>query len=233
MNLVGQFSVELSTVVIFILSTVLAGFLTRNYVQRKSRNYLFWSIGLWLFSVGVLEEIIFSLGYYDQFLIKSYLGVVAVLVESLALGSIQMVKSEKVRNAYYLYAVLTTIATIYILSSVSIGNVLINYVVFGALPLSVIVVSSVITFPAAAIIVVTAALSYRKSRSYKMLSIISGVIVVSIAGSLYIAEFPAFLYFSEFAGILLLWLGFYSFRKSPKLVENPGLSAVSEGSKRP
>ncbi len=44
--------------------------------------------------------------------------------------------------------------------------------------------------------------------SKKMLSIIAGVIIVSIAGSLYIVHFPAFLYYSEFIGISLLWFGF-------------------------
>ena len=54
-----------------------------------------------------------------------------------------------------------------------------------------------------------AAISYKRTRSKKMLSIIAGVIVVSIAGTLYIASFPEFLYFSEFIGILLLWAGFF------------------------
>jgi hypothetical protein len=36
-------------------------------------------------------------------------------------------------------------------------------------------------------------------------------VVVSVAGSLYLVQFPAFLYYSEFIGILLLWLGFFDF----------------------
>ena len=91
-----------------------------------------------------------------------------------------------------------------------------NYVVAGAPPISVIVTSSIATFPAAIVIIWVAAASYIQKRNVKMLSIIAGVIVVSIAGTLYIASFPAFLYYSEFFGILLLWLGFFDFSKLKK-----------------
>ncbi|MEM3426614.1 MAG: hypothetical protein QXI42_12560 [Thermoproteota archaeon] len=67
------------------------------------------------------------------------------------------------------------------------------------------------TFPAAAVIIIFAALSYRQRHSLKMLSIIAGIIIVSIAGTLYIASFPEFLYYSEFICILFLWLGFFNF----------------------
>lgn len=50
-----------------------------------------------------------------------------------------------------------------------------------------------------------------------MLSIIAGVVIVSIAGSLFIAQFPAFLYYSEFIGILLLCLGFFDYKSLRKL----------------
>ncbi|MEM3841580.1 MAG: hypothetical protein QXN59_02730, partial [Candidatus Micrarchaeaceae archaeon] len=88
------------------------------------------------------------------------------------------------------------------------GSIIISHVVYGALPLSVVLYSSAATFPAAIILIAIAAKSYIKKRSAKMISIIAGVLVVSTAGTLYIAAFPAFLYYSEFIGILLLWLGF-------------------------
>ncbi len=64
------------------------------------------------------------------------------------------------------------------------------------------------TFPAAILLILIAAISYKKKRNYKMLSIIIGVIIVAMAGTLYIVEIPVFLYYSEFIGILLLWYGF-------------------------
>jgi hypothetical protein len=211
--LINESTVEFSTILIFILSTILAIFLTQNYFQKRTRSYLFWSLGLWCFSVGVVEEILFAFGYYSGLLIDSYLVIVALLVQFLALGSLQLVKSRRAKAAYSLYSIVGTVAIVALFFVTSVGNVVQNYVVYGNLPLSVVIVSSLITFPVAAIIVATAALSYKKSKSYKMLSIIAGVVTVSIAGSLYIVQFPAFLYYSEFAGILLLWLGFFSLPK--------------------
>lgn len=212
-TLISETTVEFSTILIFVLSTILALFLTQNYVQRRTKNYLFWSLGLWCFSIGVIEEIVFAFGFYSIALIDSYLVIVALLVQFLALGSLQLVKWRTGRRVYEIYSIVTSLAIVSLFFFVSVGNVVQNYVVFGALPLSVVAASSLITFPAAAILIATAAISYKKSKSYKMLSIIAGVVTVSIAGSLYIVQFPAFLYYSEFAGILLLWLGFFRFPK--------------------
>jgi hypothetical protein len=218
-----QAVVQISTLLILVLSVVLAAFLTRNYAQKRTRSYLFWSIGLWLFSLGVLEEFLFSSGYYDEFLISFYLGISALLVEFLALGSISLLASRMVKSAYYVFSALSALALLFVLATETVGNILVNHVVYGALPLGIVTVSSVITFPAAFVLIVTAALTYRRTRNRKMLSIIAGVVVVSIAGSLYLVQFPAFLYYSEFIGILLLWLGFFDVSPKRKGGAAPGV----------
>lgn len=212
MNVLNQQFVEFSTSLILALTVVLAGFLSRNYLQKKMVSYLFWSAGLWCFAAGVFEELLFSAGYYNEFLIATYLGIVALLVEFLALGSMQLLKGNRIKRAYYLYSIVTGAILLYVLATEPIGNILQSYVVFGNLPTGVIVASSMITFPAAALLIATAALTYKSTRNRKMLSIIAGVVIVTIAGSLYIAQFPSFLYYSEFIGILFLWLGFFDFK---------------------
>jgi hypothetical protein len=210
--------VLLSTVVITILSAVLAFFLTLKYFKLKSKNYLFWSIGLWFFAVGVILEVLFALGLYSEVMIDSYLTIVALLVEALALGSVQFL-GKTVKKIYYIYAIITTVAIIFSFFFVRVGNIIVNYVVFGLLPMFTTVISAIITFPAAAIIIASAYLAARRTKAYtdrkvrrhknlQMSSIIAGVVVVSIAGTLYIAAYPELLYWSEFFGILLLWLGF-------------------------
>ena len=72
-----QAIVELSTIVIFLLSAVLAVYLIRNYLRTRSRALLFWSTGLWLFALGVILEIIFAFGFYSELLISAYLFIVA------------------------------------------------------------------------------------------------------------------------------------------------------------
>ncbi|MEM0146748.1 MAG: hypothetical protein QXH66_07205 [Conexivisphaerales archaeon] len=211
--LVEQSLALFSTGLIFVLSAILAAYLTMNYAAKKTRSLLYWSAGMWVFAISVLLEVVFALGIYSQPLIKSYLFLVSLLVELLALGSIQLVGARAIRYTYYIFTILSTIVALYFVAVSYIGYIITGYIVYGPLPLSVTLISSIITFPAAVILVVVAAVSYWRTHSKKMLSIIAGTVVVSIAGTLYIVQFPAFLYYAEFIGILLLWLGFFSRKK--------------------
>lgn len=204
-----QLTVLIATVLTFLLSIGLSIGLTGKYLKKRQTSLLFWSLGLWTFALTVLFEIVFALGIYSTFLIDAYLFLVAILVELLALGSIQLVKSDKLKIGYYVIALIGAVATLYSLLASNVGNLMIGSVVAGLPPDLVIYASSLATFPAALVLIGVAAVGFRRTKSLKMLSIIAGVIVVSVAGTLYIASFPSFLYYAEFVGILLLWLGFY------------------------
>ncbi len=206
--LTSQLAVQATTIIILLLSVGLAVVITRKCIAKPSRPLMLWSIGLWLFVLGVLIEVVFAYNAYSEFLIASYLFVVALLVEFLAMGSMQLVDSHRLRLAYYAYNAVFTLLLLYSLVASHIGYILTEYVVFGNLPYWVAIWSAFITFPAALVLVIVAAKSYIKKRSNKLLSIIVGVIVVSVAGTLYLVQYPAFLYLSEFVGILCLWYGF-------------------------
>ena len=171
---------------------------------------MFWSAGMWTFTIGVLLEMMFALNISPEPLIALYLFLVAVLVELLALGSIQLIGYNAIKKTYYAFCVITTAFIAYSLLSTNITNFIKDYIAYGNPPLLVIVSSSLVTFPAAVVLIAVAVKSYMRTRSYKMLSIIAGVIIVSIAGTLYIASFPSILYAAEFVGIVLLWIGFYT-----------------------
>ncbi|MGC8496034.1 MAG: hypothetical protein ACP5MX_02405 [Candidatus Micrarchaeia archaeon] len=202
-----------STLFITLLSALLSALLFSDYAKRKTLNYLFWGLGLALFALGTFIEALFAAGIYGALLAKFYLLIVAMLVVSLGEGSIMMLKSHAAKYAYSAFAIFSFMLMIYALAYSSIGNIVSNYIVYGVLPLPVVVASSIATFPASLVIIATALLSYLKTHSRKMLSIILGVIVVSIAGTLYIVQFPVLLYYAEALGIVLLWIGFYSGRK--------------------
>ncbi len=208
--LTSQAAVLATTIVTFILTLGLSIVITQRYMRRRSRPLLFWSAGLWMFAITVFEEILFAYGIYSTFLIASYLFIVALLVEALALGSMQLVESRRIRLTYYGFATITTLVLLAALvsESGSIGNIITEYVVYGNIPLLTALFSTLVTVPAAVILVAVAAKSYLKRKSSKMLSIIAGVIIVSAAGTLYIVQYPAFLYIAEFVGILALWYGF-------------------------
>ncbi|MDE1865880.1 MAG: hypothetical protein KGH94_04565 [Candidatus Micrarchaeota archaeon] len=209
MNILQLEALSITTVT-FILSFALAFYITRKYRKAKKTNLLFWSSGMQAFAVGVFIEMIFALGVVTGFLTAFYLFLVAVIVELLALGSIQLIKSPAAKKVYYVYCLLTTLLLLYSVLTSNASNFVVNYVAWGVPPLLVTIFSTLITIPAAAVLIIVAALSYRRKRSPGMLSIIAGVVFVSIAGTLYIVSFPSLLYISEFVGILLLWYGFYS-----------------------
>ncbi len=200
--------VLISTVITALPSIALAAYLTREYMRGKRKSHLFWSIGIWVFALTVLMETAFSQKIYSSFLIDSYLLLVVVLVELLALGSMQLISNRLYKKAYYAFALVITALNAYLVFTENQGNLIMNYVVAGQPTLPVIIASSIATFAAAIVLVVIAAQTYRRTHNRKMLSIIAGVCVVSIAGTLYISSYPYLLYYAEFIGIVLLWLGF-------------------------
>lgn len=198
------------TIVTFVLSFALAFYMTRKYKKTKAKPLLFWSSGMQAFSIGVFLEVLFALGITTNFLTGFYLFLVALIVELLALGSIQLIKSKAIKKAYYAFCIVTTLLLLYSVVSFNTSGFVVNYVAWGAPPLLVTIFSTLITIPASVVLLVVAIKSYLKTRNTKMLSIIAGVVFVVIAGTLYIIAFPSLLYISEFVGILLLWYGFYS-----------------------
>ncbi len=198
-----------TTIATFIMAIMLAALMTKRYLLKGGQlSHMFWAMGLWVFAFTVLMEAGFATGLYSETFVAVYLFLVVALVQLLSLGSLQLVVSAKIKRAYYAYCLVVAVFVLYSVLSTNIGNIMSDYVVFGNLPLPVVVSSSLATFPAAVLMIVMAWRGYKKTKSARFTSIISGVVIVSIAGTLYIAQIPEFLYASEFIGILLLWYGF-------------------------
>lgn len=210
-----QLTVIAVVVFVFLASTALSVQLTRKYLKTKGRPLLYWSIGLWLFAFGTFLEILFAVGIYSLFLISLYLFVVGILVLSLSLGSMELAHTRKLKIAYWAFAIIATILLLVSLIVAPVQNttqspIIQNYVVFGILPLLVVETSSLVTFPASIVLIAMALKSYFNTKNARLLSIVAGVIIVAIAGTLYIVQFPEFLYIAELVGIILLWVGFNS-----------------------
>ncbi|MGP6220153.1 hypothetical protein [Caldiplasma sukawensis] len=184
---------------------------------KKGISYKFWGSGLFLFVLGAFLEVLFALNISGTLLFSVYLFSVALLVELLALGSLSLLNNKKMLLGFIVYTVLSSLAVIATLIITPASNILVNGVVYGALPLPVVISSSFSTFPSAAILIGVAVYSLKKTGNLKMVWIIAGTVLVSIAGSLYIASFPELLYYSEFLGILFLWAGFFNFSSLVKI----------------
>lgn len=203
---------EISTVIILILSLGLSILITSNYLRKKQANLLAWTGGLWVFTISVALEVVFSTNYETSFLIKLYLILVAVIVELLAIGSVLLLKKHNITLYYVIYMVISTAFVIISTAISPVGDIITHGVVYGILPLIISISSITVTFPAAILLIYISLSSYMKTKNPKLLSIAIGVVIVSVAGTLYIVEFPAFLYYAEFVGILLLWIGFVDFK---------------------
>ncbi|MDE1855410.1 MAG: hypothetical protein KGH57_03795 [Candidatus Micrarchaeota archaeon] len=204
-------SVEASTIVFLVLSSVLAFYLTRNYLAERKRNYLYWSAGMWIFALSDLLEVLFAFGVYSQAMAQFYLFVTALLVIPLAMGSLELIKSRLAKNAYLGYSLVAAAALAYVTFTSQVSNFVTDSVVNGNAPVNVIILSSFITFPALIIIVAIAALSYMRTKRKKVIWIILGMLTFAFGGILYVASFPASIYYTEFAGLVMLWLGFFDF----------------------
>jgi hypothetical protein len=215
--------IAVSLVVLSGIALVLAVLVLRRYRAEHRACYLYWGSGLFLFFVTLVEEAVLDFGVWSQPLIQSYLILVAVLVGILSLGSAEMSLAPRWRWPYFGYITATSVALVVLGFTVTIPtSIMTEGVVSGLPPTSIDVVSSLITFPAAILLIVSALYGAVKQHRPNLLYIAVGTGVISAAGTLYLVSFPATLYYAEFVGILLLFLGFVKIpRFSAQTVHQP------------
>ncbi|HYB79201.1 MAG TPA: hypothetical protein VEG66_05520 [Thermoplasmata archaeon] len=202
-------AIAASLVFLSVIALVLAALVLRRYRNERRACYLYWGLGLFLFFVTLVEEAVLDFGVWSQPLIQSYLVLVAVLVGILSMGSAEISLARRWRWPYYGYLGVTSVALVVVGFTTTIPTSIIsNGVVSGLPPTSIDLISSLITFPAAVLLIVSALYGTVKYRRYHLLYIALGTGVISAAGTLYLVSFPATLYYAEFLGILLLFLGF-------------------------
>jgi hypothetical protein len=90
------------------------------------------------------------------------------------------------------------------------GSMVLAGVVSGNPPLLLLLLSSLVTVPATFVLLGAVAISLRKSWKWQTLMMGIGACVLATGGALYIAAFPVALYYSEFIGIVLIFIGLAS-----------------------
>lgn len=205
-------AVGASLVVLSLVTLLLSALVLRKYSRGKN-SFLWWGAGLFLAFVTIMQEAFIYFGYWSMPLIQSYIFMVALLVGLLSIGSVSLLRNGWVRAAWLAYMILMSIATAYFSFTTEVTqSVVVEGVVTQALPLNDVISSTLVTAPAATAIIVLALYSTYRTRRPGTLFIAAGGIVLSAAGSLFaLNSFPVALYYSEFVGILLLFLGFLNF----------------------
>jgi hypothetical protein len=219
-------SIVASLIVLAALAALLTGIVTGRWRRNRRDAELYWSVGLALVTVTLGQEAAVYAGVVSSFMLQSYFFLVALLVGVLSLGSASLALSAPLRSAYaaYILAMCGVTAVVAFAFPVD-GSVVTQGVITGSPGLALTVASSLVTFPAAVLMAVTSLYGAFRGKRWNLLYIGIGIIVISAAGSLYIASFPAALYYAEFVGVVLLFLGFVQLSSPaprPQLGSLPG-----------
>lgn len=215
--MVFSFAIAVAIGILSGVTLLLAAFLFRKYARGRRVSYFYWGTGILLIFVTLAEEAALYSGVWSQPLIRSYLVLVALLVGILSLGSAELSLRGRWKVLWFGYIGVTGVAVtvVGILTSVP-SSVLYEGVVWGLPPMAIVVASSLMTIPGAMLLILASLYGAWTQKRWELLYITVGTIVISVSGSLYIVSFPTTLYFAEFVGVVLLFLGF---------VKVPGLSA--------
>lgn len=197
----------------------------RRYTAQGTMSHLYWSVGLFLVFATLLEEAVFYAGVWTSALLDSYFFLVAVLVGILSLGSVENGLGPKWRRAYSAYVVaITALVAYFCATTVVSGSVLSQGVVTGSPGLGIVLSSTALTVPAAVLMAALALLGAYRHKVWRLAFIAAGIIVISAAGGLYIVAIPITLYYAEFIGVFLLYIGFGGVRPSALRRPSPAAS---------
>ncbi|MGA7476748.1 MAG: hypothetical protein WBW47_05955 [Thermoplasmata archaeon] len=202
--------------VLSVVAFVLAMLVLLRFRKERRACHLYWGVGLFLVFVTLVEEAVLDVGVWSQLLIQSYLILVAVLVGILSLGSAELSLSGRWRALWFGYIGVMSAALVILGLMVSVpSSIVVGGVVSGLPPPSIEVLSSLITVPGALLLIVSSLYGALRQRRLNLLYIALGTAVISAAGALYLVSLPVTLYYAEFVGVVLLFLGFV---KIPRLV---------------
>lgn len=208
-------AIAVSLLALSVITLVLAVLILRRFQRERQPCHLYWGVGIFLFFVTLVQEAVLDLGVWSQLLIQSYLILVAVLVGILSLGSAELSLRGRWRALWFGYIGVTSGVLVVVGLIVTVPTSIVSSgVVSGLPPTSIDVLSSLVTVPAALLLIVSALYGAVRYRRLNLLYIAAGTAVISAAGALYLVSLPATLYYAEFVGMVLLFLGFV---KIPRL----------------
>jgi hypothetical protein len=182
-----------------------------RFVRARAWVQLMWGIGLGLGAVATALELLVYVGIVDSLLLQAYVFLSAAIVGVLSLGSIRVLLSPRFERGYTAYV----LAACGVVGAASFttpmpGSMVLAGVVSGNPPLLLLLLSSLVTVPATFVLLGAVAVSLRKSWKWQTLMMGIGACVLATGGALYIAAFPVALYYSEFIGIVLIFIGLAS-----------------------
>lgn len=197
-----------------LLTATLVGLSARGFHRfRKvrARPQLLWGTGLALAAAATAVELVVYLGPESTILLQTYVFLSAAIVGVLSLACARSVSGARFEVGYAIYILITLAVTGVLAYGTPLSPVMVTAgVISGSPPLTLLVVSTLVTGPATVVLLAAVALSLRRSWRWQTVSMGAGACVLATGGALYIATFPVALYYTEFAGVVLIFLGLVS-----------------------
>jgi hypothetical protein len=192
------------------LAALAAGSLGR-FLRRPEPTQAMWASGMGMAAAAMAIETVVYVGYVSSGLLEAYVFATAALVGLLSLGCTHVIRVAGFARAYAAF-ILVACAVLGFASFTTPlpASMVSNGIIVASPGTNLLVLSSVITFPATVVLLAASVVSLRRSRRWQNLMIIGGALVLGAGGSLYIASLPIFLYYAEFVGIILLFAGVVS-----------------------
>jgi hypothetical protein len=201
------------------LTTLLAILTVRaivRFFETRSRPQIMWGGGLGLAAAAMGVESVVYFGVVTSSILQTYVFLSAAIVGILSLGATRVLRSPRLENVYtgYTLAACAVVAAACAITPLPTSMVT-SGIITGNPPLMLIILSSLVTIPATVVLLTATFLSLRRSHRWQTLLMAAGALILGAGGALYIASFPIALYYAEFLGILLLFLGLVSLQSSP------------------
>lgn len=179
-----------------------------RFARSRDAKELPWAFGLGLGTLATALELLAYLGFVSEPLLQAYVFCSAGIVGVLSVGSVRAFRRPRVARAYtgYTAVALAAVAWGSFTTPLSLAMVRAG-VIAGNPPVMLLVLSSLVTVPATVVLLTACVVSLRRSFRYRGLLVLAGASVLGAGGAFYIASFPVLLYYAEFVGIVLLFLG--------------------------
>lgn len=194
--------------------TVLAGRGFVRFFTTHRHSQLGWGVGLAFGAVATAIELAAYVGTVSTLMLQAYVFFSAAIVGTLSLGSVRAFRRPLYRNLYagYIIGVSAVVGVFCFLTPVP-SSMVQEGVISGNPPPFLLILSSLITVPATVVLLGFAVVSLRRAFHWKGLLMIAGASVLAAGGAFYIASFPVALYYAEFIGIVLLFIGLTDFSR--------------------
>jgi hypothetical protein len=217
----GRTSVDAESVAIATSLGLLAAALTvlsvRGFVsfyRKRSTAQMAWGVGLGFGAAAMAVELAAFVGIVSSPLLQLYVFLSAAIVGVLSLGSARAFRGPWFGRVYSVYTVAACgVVAVFSFTTPMPDSMVTQGIVTGNPPLLLLVLSSFVTVPATVVLLTAAVLSLKRSFRWRGLLMVAGASVLGAGGAFYIASFPVMLYYAEFVGILMLFIGLVDLSK--------------------